>query len=42
MLISLFHIQIQEATSRSTAMTASVFLAKFAEFYYQKIFETSQ
>ena len=39
-LISLFHVQIQEPTSRSTTTRAFVFLAKFAEFYYHKIFET--
>ena len=39
-LISLFHIQIQEPTSRSTTKRAFVFLAKFPEFYYHKIFET--
>ena len=39
-LISLFHLQIQEPTSMSTSMRAFVFLAKFAEFYYHKIFET--
>ena len=39
-LISLLHIQIQEPTSSSTTTTAFVFLAKFAEFYYHKIFET--
>ena len=39
-LISLFHVQIQEPTSRSTATTALVCLAKFAEFYYPKLFET--
>ena len=39
-LISLFHVQIQEPTSKSTTMRAFVFLAKFAEFYYHKIFET--
>ena len=38
-LISLFHVQIQEPTSRSTTMRAFAFLAKFAEFYYHKIFE---
>ena len=38
-LISLFHVQIQEPTSRSTTIRAFVFLAKFAEFYYRKIFE---
>ena len=32
-LISLFHFQIQEPTSRSTAMRAFVFLAKFAEIF---------
>ena len=37
-LISLFHVQIQEPTSKSTTMRAFVFLAKFAEFYYNKIF----
>ena len=39
-LISLFHGQIQEPISRSTALRAIVFLAKFAECYYDKIFET--
>ena len=39
-LISLFHVQIQEPASRSTTMTAFVFFAKFAEFYYHKILET--
>ena len=39
-LISLFYVQIQEPTSRSTTTRALVFLAKFAEFYYHKIFET--
>ena len=38
-LISLFHVQIQEPKSRSTTTTAFVFLAKFAQFYYHKIFE---
>ena len=37
-LISLFHVQ--EPTSRSTTTRAFVFLAKFAEFYYHKLFET--
>ena len=37
--ISLFHVQIQEPTSRSTTTRAFVFLAKFVEFYYHKIFE---
>ena len=41
-LISLFHVQIQEPTSKSSTTKAFVFLAKFAEFYYHKIFETSQ
>ena len=36
-LISLFHVQMQEPASRSTR--AFVFPAKFAEFYYRKIFE---
>ena len=39
-LISLFYVQIQEPTSRSTTMRAFVFLAKFAEFCYHKIFES--
>ena len=40
-LRSLFHVQIQELTSRSTTTTrAFVFLAKFAEFYHHIIFET--
>ena len=38
-LISLFQVQIQEPTSRSTTTRAFVFLAKFAEFYYHKAFE---
>ena len=38
-LISLFHIQIQEPTSTSATTRALVFLAKFAEFYYHKIYE---
>ena len=37
-LISLFHVQIQELTSRSTTTRAFVFLAKFAEVYNHKIF----
>ena len=40
-LISLFHVQIQEPTRRSTTTRQFVFLAKFAEFYYHKIFETT-
>ena len=36
-LISLFHGQIQEPTSRSSTTRIFVFLAKFAEFY-RKIF----
>ena len=39
-LISQFHVQIQDPTRRSTTMRALVFLAKFAEFNYHKIFET--
>ena len=39
-IITLFHVQIQEPTSRSTTMRAFAFLAKFAEFYYHNIFET--
>ena len=39
-LISLFYVQIQEPTGRSTTTRAFAFLAKFAEFYYYKIFET--
>ena len=38
-LIGLFHVQIQESTGRSTTMRDFVFLKKFAEFYYHKIFE---
>ena len=38
-LISLFHVQIQKPTSRSTTMWAFGFLSKFAEFSYHKIFE---
>ena len=37
--ISLSHVQIQEPTRRSTITRTVVFPAKFAEFYYQKIFE---
>ena len=37
--ITLFHVQIQEPTSMSAITRAFVFLAKFAEFYYRKIFE---
>ena len=36
-VISLFHVQIQEPTGRSTTTRAFVFLAKF---YYHKMFET--
>ena len=39
-LINLFQVQIQEPASRSTTMRAFVFLAKFTESYYHKIFET--
>ena len=39
-LISLFHVQIHESTGRSATTTEFVFLTKFAEFYYHKIFET--
>ena len=39
-LISLFHVQIQEPASRSTATREFIFLAKFAEFDYHKIFKT--
>ena len=38
--IRLFNVQIEEPASRSTTKTAFVFLAKFAELYYHKIFET--
>ena len=39
--ISLFSCaKLQEIASRSTATRAFVFLAKFAEFYHHKIFET--
>ena len=41
-LISLFQVQMQELTSRSTTSRALVFLAKFAEFHYHKIFQTSR
>ena len=40
-LISVFHVQIQQPKSISTTTTAFVFLGKFAESYYHKIFETS-
>ena len=39
-LISLSHVQIQELKSMTTTTAAFVFLAKFLEFYYHKIFET--
>ena len=39
-LISLLHVQIQEPTNRLTTTTVFAFLAKFAQFYYHKIFET--
>ena len=39
-LINLFRVQIQEIATRSTTTRAFVFLEKFAEFYYHKIFET--
>ena len=39
-LIRLFHVHIQEPTSMSTTTKAFVFLAKFLEFCYYKIFET--
>ena len=39
-LITLFHVQIQEAAKRSTTTRAVVFHAKFAEFYYHKTFGT--
>ena len=38
-LCSLFHVQIREPACRSTTTRAFIFLAKFAEFYYHKIFE---
>ena len=38
-LVSLFHIQIQEPASKSSTMRTFVFLVKFAEFYYHKIFD---
>ena len=38
-LIRLFHVQIQTLASWSTTLRAFAFLAKFAEFYYQKKFE---
>ena len=39
-IITLFNVQIQEPMSRSPTTRAYVFLAKFVEFYYHKIFET--
>ena len=36
----LFNVKIQVSTSRSTSMKAFAFLAKSAEFFYHKIFET--
>ena len=36
----MFYVQIQEPKSRSTTSRKYVFLAKFAESYYHKIFET--
>ena len=38
-LISLFHVQIKEPASKSTATRAFVFFEKFAKFYYHKIFK---
>ena len=38
-LISLFHVQIQESTGRSTVTREFVFLSKFAEFYKKKLME---
>ena len=37
--MSLFNVQIQVSTSRSTATRASVFFAKSAESFYHKIFD---
>ena len=39
-LTNLFHVQIQETTTRSATTRAFAFLKKFAKFYYHKIFET--
>ena len=39
-LISLFNVHIQASTRRSTTTQASVSLAKSAESFYYKIFET--
>ena len=39
-LIRLFHVHIQEPTNMPTTTKAFVFLAKFLEFCYHKIFET--
>ena len=39
-LISLIHVQIQLPAKRSTTTIAFVFLAKFADFFYHKRFET--
>ena len=38
--ISLLHAQIHKLANRSTILREFVFLAKFAEFYYHKKFET--
>ena len=39
-LINLFNAQMQVSTSRSTTTRVSVFLAKSAELFYHKKFET--
>ena len=39
-LIGSFHVQIKEPASKSTTTRLFVFLAKFAEFPYYKIFKT--
>ena len=39
-LISFVHVQIQKPERRSTTLRTFVFLAKFAEFYCHKKFET--
>ena len=40
-LTSLFNVQRQVSTSRSTTTRAFVLLAKSTEFFYHKIFETT-
>ena len=35
----LFHVKVQKPASRSPTLTAFVFRAEFAEFYYRKKFD---